>query len=79
MKRTFTKILTAVLLIICGHFVKAQYQIEKLNRGVVAVRTGNNFNSWRFLGTEEDNITFNLYCGTTKVNANPLTVCRRSG
>lgn len=51
-----------------------QYQMEYLNRGVVAVRTGNNnFVSWRWLGTE-DNITFNLYRNGTKVNANPLTV-----
>ncbi len=55
--------------------VLAQYQMEKLDRGVVAVRTGsNNFISWRWLGTEDD-ITFNLYRNGTKVNASPLTVC----
>ena len=32
------------------------------------------FISWRWLGTEPDNITFNLYRGTTKLNATPLTV-----
>lgn len=48
--------------------------MEKLNRGVVSVRSGNNnFVSWRWLGTE-DNITFNLYRNGTKVNATPLTV-----
>jgi hypothetical protein len=53
----------------------AQYQMEKLDRGVVAVRTGsNNFVSWRWLGTEDD-ISFNLYRNGTKVNASPLTVC----
>lgn len=53
----------------------AQYQMEKLDRGIVAVRTGaNNFISWRWLGTEDDNITFNLYRGTIKVNATPLAV-----
>lgn len=52
-----------------------QFQMEKLDRGVVSVRTGNNnFISWRWLGTEDD-ITFNLYRGATKVNANPLAVC----
>lgn len=48
--------------------------MEKLNRGVVSVRSGsNNFVSWRWLGTE-DNITFNLYRNGTKVNTAPLTV-----
>lgn len=57
------------------HNASAQYQMEKLDRGVVAVRTGtNNFISWRWLGTEDD-ISFNLYRNGTKVNANPLTVC----
>jgi hypothetical protein len=52
----------------------AQYQMEKLDRGVVAIRTGNNnFISWRWLGTEDD-ITFNLYRGNTKLNSAPLTV-----
>ena len=51
----------------------AQCQMEKLDRGVVAVRTGNNnFVSWRWLGTE-DEITFNLYRNGVKVNATPLT------
>lgn len=51
-----------------------QYQMEYVNRGVVAVRTGNNnFVSWRWLGTEDD-ITFNLYRSGTKVNSAPLKV-----
>jgi len=59
--------------------VFAQYQMEKLDRGVVAVRTGNNnFVSWRWLGTEPDNITFNVYRNGTKVNAAPLMVCNYS-
>jgi hypothetical protein len=62
-------------LLLVSQLTFAQYQLEKLNRGLVAVRTGsNNFVSWRFLGTEEDNITFNLYRNGTKVNTNPLTV-----
>lgn len=51
-----------------------QYQMEKLDRGLVSVRSGNNnFVSWRWLGNEDD-ISFNLYRNGTKVNANPLTV-----
>ena len=54
----------------------AQYQMENLNRGIVAVRNGtSNFVSWRWLGTEDDGITFNLYRNGTKVNATPLSVC----
>ena len=57
-------------------YAQAQYQMEKLDRGVVAVRAGNNnFISWRWLGTEPENITFNLYRNGTKVNTAPLTVC----
>jgi hypothetical protein len=55
---------------------QAQYQMENLNRGIVAVRNGtSNFVSWRWLGTEADGITFNLYRNGTKVNASPLDVC----
>jgi rhamnogalacturonan endolyase len=54
----------------------AQYQMENLTRGIVAVSTGgsNVFVSWRWLGTEND-ITFNLYRNGTKINSTPLTVC----
>jgi len=56
--------------------VSAQYQLEKLDRGVIAVSMGGSkvFISWRWLGTE-DAITFNLYRNGTKINATPLTVC----
>lgn len=65
-----------VLLMLTSNSLQAQYQMEKLDRGVVAIRTGsNNFISWRWLGTEDDGITFNLYRNGTKVNSNPLTVC----
>ena len=72
----FTFALSCVFsLVLFTQNVFGQYQMEKLNRGVVAVRTGaNNFVSWRFLGNEDDNVTFNLYRGATKVNATPLNV-----
>ena len=54
----------------------AQYQMEKLDRGVVAMSLGGSkvFVSWRWLGNEDD-ITFNLYRNGTKLNTSPLTVC----
>ncbi len=53
---------------------KETRQLERLDRGLVAVRTGPNevFISWRLLATDPDNITFNLYRGKTKLNSKPL-------
>ncbi|MEU1886655.1 cellulose binding domain-containing protein [Micromonospora rifamycinica] len=49
-------------------------QLEDLDRGLVSVRSGNgNLVSWRLLGTETSGVSFNLYRGSTKVNATPLT------
>ena len=47
-------------------------QMEKLNRGVVAVKNGSNlFVSWRFLGTDdEDNTTFDVLQNGTEVKSN---------
>ncbi|WP_181306075.1 rhamnogalacturonan lyase [Rufibacter sp. XAAS-G3-1] len=58
----------------------AQRQMEYLDRGVVAVRTGADsvYVSWRLLGTEPDNIAFNVYRTTgkskaVKLNKTPIT------
>ncbi|WP_430023491.1 rhamnogalacturonan lyase [Paenibacillus sp. MABNR03] len=49
-------------------------QMEFLDRGVVAVKTGTGvFVSWRLLGTEGSNVSFNVYRDGTKVNASPVT------
>ncbi|WP_062322621.1 rhamnogalacturonan lyase [Paenibacillus pabuli] len=49
-------------------------QMEFLDRGVVAVKTGAGvFVSWRLLGTEGSNVSFNVYRDGTKVNASPIT------
>ncbi|MEU9792466.1 rhamnogalacturonan lyase [Streptomyces sparsogenes] len=49
-------------------------QLERLDRGLVSVRTGNdNLVSWRWLATDPDDVTFNLYRGGVKVNPSPLT------
>ncbi|OAA28221.1 hypothetical protein UG55_1006194 [Frankia sp. EI5c] len=49
-------------------------QMEKLNRGLVSVRSGSgNFVSWRLLGTDPAGVGFNLYRGGTKVNPSVIT------
>lgn len=52
----------------------ANRQFENLDRGVVAVKVNNGvFVSWRALGTESLSVGYNLYRGTTKLNATPIT------
>ncbi|MFF5178489.1 cellulose binding domain-containing protein [Micromonospora sp. NPDC000316] len=49
-------------------------QMEKLDRGLVSVRSGNgNLVSWRLLGTETSGVAFNVYRGSTRVNSSPIT------
>lgn len=50
-------------------------QVEKLDRGVVALHTPDgNFVSWRALGHEDPATSFNLYRDGVKVNSAPLAV-----
>ena len=63
----------------------AQRQMEKLDRGVVALRNSSSatFVSWRVLGLDSSSTTFNLYRSTNggaavKLNATPLTVSNYS-
>lgn len=58
----------------------AQRQMEKLDRGLVVVNKGSNqlFISWRFLATDNENISFNLYRQTgsgtpVKINSLPIS------
>ncbi|GAA0497576.1 rhamnogalacturonan lyase [Streptomyces olivaceiscleroticus] len=49
-------------------------QAEQLDRGVVSVHTGGgNLVSWRWLGTDPDDVSFNVYRAGTKVNSSPVT------
>ncbi|MCB2410611.1 T9SS type A sorting domain-containing protein [Hymenobacter lucidus] len=54
---------------------QAQKYLEKLNRGVVAVRTSPSqvYVGWRLFGTDPAGISFNVYRGSTKANATPIT------
>jgi rhamnogalacturonan endolyase len=52
----------------------ATRQMENLDRGLVAVKVANGvFVGWRVLGTDPADLAFNVYRGTTKVNATPIT------
>jgi rhamnogalacturonan endolyase len=69
-----------LLSLLCGTPVKAQRQMEKLGRGLVAFHKGNDsvYIGWRLLGTDPENIGFNLYRKTgenvpVKLNKTLLT------
>lgn len=56
-----------------AHAAEAR-QMELLDRGVVAVKTGQGvFVSWRLFGNEGSNVSFNVYRDGKKVNASPIT------
>ncbi|WUV71037.1 rhamnogalacturonan lyase [Streptomyces sp. NBC_01478] len=49
-------------------------QVEALDRGVVSVHTDSgNLVGWRWLGTDPDDVSFNVYRAGTKVNSAPIT------
>jgi rhamnogalacturonan endolyase len=54
--------------------VSGQYQLENLNRGMVAIKNNGTgiFISWRLLASDPDSISFNVYRGTTRINPQPL-------
>lgn len=77
-KRTFQ--CTSPIILILGLILvnsgtpSAEYFVEKLNRGVSAVKTGDGYLvSWRLLGHENYNTGFNVYKGTQKLNSAPIT------
>lgn len=72
------KLFVIVILIVALSTAHAQYQMEYLTRGVYAINQGNGkvFVSWRLLGTEKNDLSFNLYKivdgKTSKLNKEPL-------
>ncbi len=68
-----------ILLIGTTSIAQAERQLEKLSRGLVAVKANNNvFVSWRLLNTDSDDTSFNLYREyegkVVKLNSTPI--CR---
>ena len=88
LKSLFQKVLLLLILlaIITPTSIFAQRKMEKMDRGVVAVRNnaGTFFVSWRYFATDAENIQFNLYAkktGTTsftKLNTTPLSITNYS-
>lgn len=75
--RNAFKILTLSSLFLFGISTQlfAQRTVEKLNRGLVAMRlnTDEVYVNWRMLGTEPTDVSYNLYCNNIKVNETPFT------
>jgi len=66
--------LAILFLLLTSTQVIAQRQMEKLNRGLIAVKVGTGyFLSWRLFGTDETTTAFNVYKGTTKLNTTAIT------
>ena len=64
-------LLTAIFLV---NNVYATRIMENIDRGLVAVRTGNGvYIGWRMLGIDPDNIAFNIYRNSVKINSSPIT------
>lgn len=55
--------------------LQAQRNMENIDRAVVAIRTSSSqvFVSWRMLGTDPSNVTFNLYRGSSQIASTSAT------
>ncbi len=66
-KKILSLLLTIATVAVQAQQVTPQSQMERLDRGVVAVRSGTNFISWRFLGSDDPATTFDVVCDGTVV------------
>ncbi len=72
---SFKKIqLIIFLLLAISNQTQAQHTVEKLNRGLVAMRLDANqvYIGWRMLGTEPTDVSYNLYCNGKKTEGSPF-------
>ena len=72
-KPTIAVVLGTILLFTPS--IHAQRYMENLSRGIVAVNLdgGEVYVGWRMLGTDPNDIAFNLYRNDTKINSEPIT------
>jgi len=69
------KVLLAALMGIMTLSVSAQRVTDKLDRGLIAMKvSGGVYVSWRILGEEYYDVTYNVYRDGVKVNDTPLSV-----
>lgn len=75
MKRLVTLILSCFTLCCTTHAEVAQQQ-ERLDRGAVAIKLGStkNYITWRFLSTDTENTSFDIYRDGEKINSEPITL-----
>ncbi len=68
------KITLFALILMSQNSLFAQRKMEKLDRGVVAIRTSPTavYVGWRLLGNDTEGVTFNVYRGKTKINPKPI-------
>lgn len=68
-------IFALALTLLTGMSITAQRRMDKLDRGLTAVKTdGGVFTSWRIFGEDTDAVRFNLYRDGTLLNSEPLAV-----
>jgi hypothetical protein len=80
-KFNFTaRLLVPLVILALTNVAQAQRQMEKLGRGLVAVRSGNSsaYIGWRLLATDPESIGFNIYrsqngAAAVKLNSQPIT------
>lgn len=73
-KNVFIAIIMFLMIFIIANTAIAQRQMERLNRGLVAISSGGGyFLSWRLFGDEPLDTGFNVYKGSTKLNSSPIT------
>lgn len=65
----------SILFLFISFSTLAQRKVEKLNRGLIAMRTNTSqvYLSWRLLGTESTETSFNLYRNGKKINTSPIS------
>jgi rhamnogalacturonan endolyase len=79
MKTNLRIVLAIGILLSSAYFLKAQYLMENLGRGVIAIRQNATdvYVGWRLLGTDSADVTFNLYRSTgggpaIQINSSPI-------
>ena len=75
-KKTFLLLALIMMSVLTAY---SQRKTDALDRGLIAIKTTNGvYCSWRIMGEEYYDVTYNLYRDGTKVNSEPLSVSNYS-